>query len=116
MKARITSYNVCYTKLLRINVGGRSSKSLYQFTLQNPDTAELYSYALQLEERLKSSPLLLDVNSDVQLSNPEVRVTIRRDRAAALGISPRQIEQALQSSFGTRQVSTIYTDTNDYQA
>ncbi len=98
-----------------INVGGRSTKSLYQFTLQNPDTAELYRYAALLEDKLKGSRLLQDVSSDVQLSNPEVRVDIRRDRAASLGITPQQIELALQSAFGTRQVSTIYTDTNDYQ-
>ncbi|EPR38722.1 acriflavin resistance protein [Desulfovibrio sp. X2] len=98
-----------------INIGGRTTKSLYQFTLQDPDTSELYSSAAKLEARLKTSQLLQDVNSDVQLSNPEVRINIRRDRAAALGISPHQIELALQSAFGTRQISTIYTDTNDYE-
>lgn len=98
-----------------INIGGRSTRSVYQFTLQNPDSRELYHYAALLAERLKDSRLIQDVASDVQLSNPEIRVDIRRDRAAALGISPRQIEQALQSAFGSRQVSTIYTDTNDYQ-
>ena len=97
-----------------INVGGRSSKSLYQYTLQSPDTEELYRQALIMEEALKGLPQLQDVTSDLQLKNPEVRLQINRDKAASLGVSPRQVEVALQSAFGSRDVSTIFAPTNSY--
>ena len=97
-----------------LNVGGRSTKSLYQYTLQNPDTAELYRYAGIMENALRGLPQLQDVTSDLQLKNPEVRLTINRDKAASLGVSPRQVEVALQSAFGSREVSTIYAPTNSY--
>ena len=63
-----------------IRIGGASSKSLYQFTLQGPDTDELYRYAPQLEARLRALPGLLDVTSDLQISNPELNVQVDRDR------------------------------------
>lgn len=97
-----------------INIGGRSSKSLYQYTLQNPDTEELYRHARVMEERLRALPQLQDVTSDLQLKNPEVRLEINRNKAAMLGVSPRQVEVALQSAFGSREVSTIYAPTNSY--
>lgn len=97
-----------------INVGGRSSKSLYQYTLQNPDTEELYRHARLMEDALRSLPLLQDVTSDLQLTNPEVRLEINRDKAAAVGVSPRQVEVALQSAFGSREVSTIYAPIDSY--
>ncbi len=97
-----------------INIGGRTTKSLYQYTIQGPDTEELYRVAPLLEERMRTLPGLQDVTSDLQLKNPEVRVTIHRDKAAALGVSAQRIEEALQSGFSSRQVSTIYAPTNDY--
>jgi HAE1 family hydrophobic/amphiphilic exporter-1 len=97
-----------------INVGGRSSKSLYQYTLQSPDTEELYRQAIVMEEALKGLPQLQDVTSDLQLKNPEVRLQINRDKAASLGVSPRQVEVALQSAYGSRDVSTIFAPTNSY--
>ncbi len=97
-----------------INIGGRSTKSLYQYTLQSPDSGELQTHTTRLEERLRQSPLLQDVTSDVEMRNPELRVVIDRDKAASLGITPEQIEVALQSAYGSREVSTIYADTNDY--
>ncbi len=97
-----------------INIGGRSSKSLYQYTLQSPDTGELYRYAVIMEEALKGLPQLQDVTSDLQLKNPEVRLLINRDKAASLGVTPREVELALQSAFGSREVSTIYAPTDSY--
>ena len=97
-----------------INIGGRTTKSLYQYTIQGPDTDELYRVAPLLEERMRTLPGLQDVTSDLQLKNPEVRVTIHRDKAAALGVSAQRVEEALQSGFSSRQVSTIYAPTNDY--
>lgn len=98
-----------------INVGGRSSKSLYQYTLQGPDTEELYAAGVKVEQVLRELPQLRDVTSDLQIKNPEVYVDIDRDKAAALGISVKQVQEALQSAFGTREVSTILAPNNDYQ-
>src|SRR5207247_2485638 len=98
-----------------IRIGGASTKSLYQFTLQSPDTEELYRYAPQLEARLRALPGLMDVASDLQVSNPELNVQVDRDRALALGVSPQQVEEALYGAFGTRQVSTIYTPNDEYR-
>ena len=97
-----------------INIGGRSSKALYQYTLFGPDMAELFDCAQKVEEALRHVPEIQDVNSDLQLRNPELRVNIDRDRAAALGVSASQIELALQSAYGSREISTIYAPNNDY--
>jgi HAE1 family hydrophobic/amphiphilic exporter-1 len=98
-----------------INIGGRSTKAFYQYTLQSPNTEELYACAESVERALRALPMILDVNSDLQLKNPEVHVEIDRAKAAALGVSPAQIELALQSAYGSREISTIYTPTNDYR-
>src|SRR6185503_6964755 len=92
-----------------INIGGRASKSLYQFTLQSSDMDGLYQGAAALEQRLHDVPGLTDVTSDLQIKNPQVQVSIARDRAAALGIDVNQVETALYNAYGARQVSTIYT-------
>lgn len=97
-----------------INVGGRSSSGLYQFTLQATDLRTLYESAPVLEARLRNDPLLQDVNSDLRISNPELRLTIDRDRAASLNVTPEAIEAALFSAFGTRQISTILAPNNQY--
>jgi len=117
MRAKLASVQGLRVSLLvppSINIGGRSSRALYQFTLQNPDTDELYQYAQAFEARLRDVPGLQDVNSDLEISNPEVTLDIDRDRASALGVSAYQIEDALSSAFSSRQVSTIYASTNDY--
>jgi HAE1 family hydrophobic/amphiphilic exporter-1 len=98
-----------------VRIGGRTTKALYQFTLQNPDTDELYAHAGQFLARMRAMPQLRDVDSTMQLDSPQLRVQIDRDRAAALGVSPRQIEDALSLAYGSRQVSTIYAPTNDYK-
>jgi len=97
-----------------INVGGRFSKSEYQYTLQSGDIEALYTSAGDLLERLRNLPDLQDVSSDLQIANPQVAVAIDRDRAAALGISARQIEETLYDAFGSRQVSTIFTPSDQY--
>ena len=78
-----------------IRIGGRLTKSQYQFTLQSPDTEELYRYAPVLEARLRQLPELQDVTSDLQIKNPQVKVEIDRDKASALGVTAQQIEDAL---------------------
>ncbi|MBI4623683.1 MAG: efflux RND transporter permease subunit, partial [Verrucomicrobia bacterium] len=105
----------CYPQLLPpIRLGGTLSKALYQFTLFGTDLKELYAGAQMMEAKARGLPGLQDVNSDLQISNPQLRVDIDRHRAAALGITPQQIEDALYSAYGSRQVSTIYTPTNQY--
>jgi HAE1 family hydrophobic/amphiphilic exporter-1 len=97
-----------------IRIGGRLSKSEFQYTLQDADTGELYHWAPILEEKLRAMPDFQDVTSDLQITNPTVKVDIERDKAASLGVTAEQIEDALYSAFGSRQVSTIYTPSNEY--
>ena len=98
-----------------ISVGGRISKSQYQYTLQGSDVEELYRIAPQLAAKIQTLPGFLDVTTDLQLRNPQVNIEINRDKASSLGISAEQIEDALYSAYGSRQISTIYADTNQYQ-
>ena len=98
-----------------IRIGGASTKSLYQFSMQSPDMPVLYHDAQKLFDKILALPELQNVASDLLLSNPEVRVKILRDKASALGITAAQIERALSLSYGTREVSTILAPTNDYQ-
>jgi HAE1 family hydrophobic/amphiphilic exporter-1 len=97
-----------------INVGGRMSRSQYQFTLQSTDIPTLYQGATDLLERLQDAPELQDVTSDLQIKNPQVLVEIDRERAAALGVTTYQVERALQYAYGSSQVSTIYTSNDQY--
>ncbi|MFN6566782.1 efflux RND transporter permease subunit [Dendronalium sp. ChiSLP03b] len=98
-----------------INVGGQQTKAQYQFALQSPNVQELYQYAPLLDEKLRTLSDLQDVNSDLQIKNPQVRVDINRDQASALGLTVNQIETALSNAYGTRQVSTIYAPDSQYQ-
>ncbi len=111
---RFPGINVFLQNPPPVQVGGRVAKSLYQFTLQSPDTDELYRNAAQFEARIRALPGLQDVTSDMQLKNPQVSVQIDRDQALARGVSPQQIQDALYYSYGQRQVSTIYTPNNQY--
>jgi HAE1 family hydrophobic/amphiphilic exporter-1 len=97
-----------------ISVGGRVSKSQYQFTLQSTDVGALYQGAAELLARLANAPELQDVTSDLQIKNPQIHVTIDRDRASALGVSAYQIEDALANAYGSGQVSTILTPSDQY--
>jgi hydrophobe/amphiphile efflux-1 (HAE1) family protein len=97
-----------------IRVGGQLTKALYQVSLVGSDLPELYQAAQSMEAKFRALPALVDVNSDLQITSPQLQVDIQRDRAATLGITPQQIEDTLYSAFGTRQVSTIYTPTNQY--
>ncbi len=98
-----------------IQIGGRMSKSQYQYTLQGPDTDELYQCASRILDRMTDLPGFLDVTSDMQLTNPELDVQIDRDAASVKGVTAQQIEDALYSAYGARQASTIYAPNNQYQ-
>ena len=98
-----------------LRIGGRTSKSLYQYTIQGLNLEELYQWAGRLERALHDVPILQDVTSDLQLNSPQAYVHIDREKAATLGIGVDQVRSTLYSAFGQRQVSTIYTPSNDYQ-
>jgi HAE1 family hydrophobic/amphiphilic exporter-1 len=97
-----------------INIGARPANSLYQIALEGTDTAELYRYAPILAQKLSQSPLLKDVNTDLQIQSPQVNVVIDRDKASSLGISAQQIEDALYTAYGQRQLSIIYAHNDSY--
>jgi len=98
-----------------LRIGGRPSKSLYQFTLQYGDLTTLTKIATQVQREMQTLPTLQDVTSDWQFTGPQIEVQIDRERAATLGISAQQIEQTLASAFATQQVSTIYTELDAYE-
>ncbi len=98
-----------------IRLEAQLTKGQYQFTLQSPEIKELYEYAPKLEAKMRDIPELQDVNSDLQIKNPQVNVEIDRDKASALRVTANQIEDALYSAYGARQISTIYTPINQYQ-
>jgi HAE1 family hydrophobic/amphiphilic exporter-1 len=98
-----------------IRLGGRLTKSQYQLTLQSTDTKELYEYAPKLEAELRQVAQVRDVTTDLLLKNPRVNVKIDRDKASALGLTAEQIDDALYSAYGFRQVSTIYAANASYQ-
>ena len=98
-----------------IRVGGRNSSSSYDYTLYGPDTEELYRQAPRLEEAMLRIPGLVDVISDLQIKNPQIRITIDRDRAAALGVNWNNIANVLYDAFGPQLVSTIYGTNNQYR-
>jgi HAE1 family hydrophobic/amphiphilic exporter-1 len=98
-----------------INIGGQITKSPYQFTLYSGDTTALYGHAQEMEQKMRTIPGLIDVTSDLQIKNPQVNLKINRDKAATIGVTPQQIETALYTAYGTRQISTIYSPDNEYQ-
>ncbi|MBK3803648.1 MMPL family transporter [Azospirillum brasilense] len=98
-----------------LRIGGRSSKNEFQYTIQGLNTEELYAWSARLERAMHDIPILQDVTSDLQLNSPQAYVHVDREKAATLGIGVDQVRSTLYSAFGQRQVSTIYTPTNDYQ-
>ena len=94
---------------------GRQSRAQYQYTLQSGDIEALYKAAPAMLERMQRLDTLRDVNSDLQLSNPQAVIDLDREKAGNLGVTSDQLRQTLYSAFGSRQVSTIFTPSNDYQ-
>jgi HAE1 family hydrophobic/amphiphilic exporter-1 len=113
--AQVPGINVYLQNPPTIPMGGMVSKALYQFSLQDTDTKELFHWAPILMARMaEQTNLLQDVTSDLLVANPQVMVEIDRDKASALGVTATQIENALYDAYGERQSSTIYTDINEY--
>ncbi len=111
---KIPGIKVFLTNPPAIRIGGHMTKSLYQFTLSSPNIDQLYKYAEMFEAKMKTLPGLIDVTSDLQIRNPQANVVVDRQKAAALGVTPQQVEDALYSAYGQRLVSPIYTANDEY--
>jgi HAE1 family hydrophobic/amphiphilic exporter-1 len=98
-----------------IQIGGKVTKSVYQFSMQTPDKEELYAGAAALVKAMEAMPGVEDVASDVAVNTPQVNVTIDRDKSAAMGVNANQIENTLYDAYGQRWVSTIYGSANEYK-
>ncbi len=113
--SNIPGLSVYFRAEQNLQLGGKQSKSRYQYVLQSVRTDELYDWAGKLEERMRADPLFRDVTSDSQMKGLLAVVDINRDRANEAGVSIQDIRTALYSAFGDRQVSTIFTSVNSYQ-
>jgi HAE1 family hydrophobic/amphiphilic exporter-1 len=98
-----------------IQVGGRGSRSSYEFTLQGPDTTEVFRESQRMERLIARLPIVQDVNTDLQLRSPRVNVVIDRDKAATLQLNAQDIEQSLYNGYGPSWVSTIYSPANQFR-
>ncbi len=112
--AQVPGINVFMQNPPLIRIGGHLTKALYQYSLQDTDTKELFHWAPILTDQMAKLPGLQDVTSDLQIANPQVNVDIDRDKAAALGVTAQQIENALNDAYGEMQASTIYADVAEY--
>jgi HAE1 family hydrophobic/amphiphilic exporter-1 len=111
----VAGINVFMRPTQNLQLGGRPSKSQYQYILQSVKADELNDWATKLQERMRADPIFRDVTSDAQLRALQAQLKIDRDRANSLGVSIDAIRSALFSAFGERQVSTIYLPTDSYQ-
>ena len=112
--ANVLGAKVFIQNVPAIRIGGSLTKSPYQYVMRSATAEELYDWAPRIEQKLRTLPGLIDVTSDLQITRPEVKVEIEREKASALGVSAQTIEMALNNAYGSRQVSTIFTSTNQY--
>ena len=111
----ITGMAVFFQVIQNINIGGKINKSQYQYTLQSSDTDALYRIAPELRDKIAKLPGLMDVTTDLYVTNPQVMIEVDREKSAVYGVTIDQVRQELFNAFGARQVATIYTPSNDYQ-
>jgi hydrophobic/amphiphilic exporter-1 (mainly G- bacteria), HAE1 family len=104
-----------FQSIQNLNIGGRPSKSQYQYTLQSGDTESLYRLAPEMRNNIAKVPGLLDVTTDLYIKNPQMTVDIDREKAAVYGVTVDQVRNQLYNAYGARQVGTIYMPSNDYQ-
>ncbi len=97
-----------------INIGAQQTNAEFQLVVMGPDTNVLYRAASELERQLRNEKILQDVNSNLEVRNPEVQIDIQRDRAAALGITPQQIQATLYDAYGARRVTSIYSSSDQF--
>ncbi|MFN9428708.1 MAG: efflux RND transporter permease subunit [Acidobacteriota bacterium] len=98
-----------------IRIGGRGSSSSYQVTLQAQDTTMLYREGQRFEREVAKLPSVLDINSDIQMRSPRVRIEVDRDKAATYNLDVQMIEQAIYNGYGSNFASTIYAPNNQYR-
>jgi HAE1 family hydrophobic/amphiphilic exporter-1 len=111
----VPGISIFFQPIQNINLGGKLSKSAYQYTLTSNDTAALYKVAPELRDKIAKIPGLLDVTTDLYVKNPQVTIQIDREKAAVYGVSIDAVRQELYDAFGVRQVATIYSPVNTYQ-
>ncbi|WP_291861858.1 efflux RND transporter permease subunit [Bradyrhizobium sp.] len=115
-KAReIPGMQAFFQPIQNLNIGGRISKSQYQYVLQSGDTESLYRFAPEMRDKIEKLPGLLDVTTDLYIKNPQMTVEIDREKAAVYGVTVEQVRNQLYNAYGGRQVGTIYTPSNDYK-
>jgi multidrug efflux pump len=113
--ARVTGISLFLGTVQDLRGGGRSSNSTYQYTLKSDNIADLRKWATRLADQMKNQDALTDVDTDQQENGVEVMVTVDKDTASRLGITSRDVDNALYNGFGQRQVATIYGDINQYK-
>ena len=111
----VTGVQIFFQSIQNINIGGRLSKSQYQYTMQSNDTEELYHVAPEFRDKIAKLPGIQDVAIDLYIKNPQIMVEVDREKASVYGVTVDQVRQELFNAFGARQVATIYTPANDYQ-
>ncbi|SHM26002.1 multidrug efflux pump [Duganella sacchari] len=112
--ARVTGVSLFLSPVQDLRSGGRSANANFQYTLKSDNQADLKKWAARLAEAMKAQKGLTDVDSDQADNGVETFVTIDKQSAARLGVSTRDIDNALYNSFGQRQVATIYSELNQY--
>ncbi|GAB3651587.1 efflux RND transporter permease subunit [Ramlibacter alkalitolerans] len=113
--ARVTGVSLFLNPVQDLRMGGRQSNSTYQFTLKSDNVADLRLWATRLAEAMKRQEALTDVDTDQQENGVETYVEVDKETAARMGISSRDIDNALYNAFGQRQVATIYEEVNQYR-
>ena len=104
-----------FQPIQNLNIGGRISKSQYQYVLQSGDTESLYRFAPEMRDKIEKIPGLLDVTTDLYIKNPQMTVEIDREKAAVYGVTVEQVRNQLYNAYGGRQIGTIYMPSNDYK-
>jgi HAE1 family hydrophobic/amphiphilic exporter-1 len=110
----VPGINVFLRPTQNLQLGGRPSKSQYQYILQSVEAGELSDWALKMQEKLRNDPGFKDVTTDSQLKGLQASLSIDRDRANSLGVNMDSVRSSLYSAFGERQVSTMYTNVDSY--
>ncbi|QJQ07073.1 efflux RND transporter permease subunit [Undibacterium piscinae] len=110
----VAGINVFLRPTQNLQLGGRQSKSQYQYILQSVEAGELSDWALKMQDKLRNDPGFKDVTTDSQLKGLQASLSIDRDRASALGVNMDSVRSSLYSAFGERQVSTMYTSVDSY--
>ncbi|MBC7434727.1 MAG: efflux RND transporter permease subunit [Bdellovibrionales bacterium] len=113
--AKVTGISLFLNPVQDLRMGGRPSNSTYQYTLKSDNVADLKRWATQLADAMKNQEALVDVDTDQQDNGVETYVEVNKDTAARLGISARDVDNALYNGFGQRQVATIYGELNQYR-